>query len=106
MVQGNTYERMCALRFYRELPLHHPHFSHGIVEKDMKVLQLSSSQWKILVSAFSNISQAIILFALAALFVPETVGLAKNFSRFVALGYSICGLIMLGGAVILAKKGK
>ena len=38
-------------------------------------LKLSPSQWKLLASAFSNMSQAVMLFSAAASFVPEVVGL-------------------------------
>ena len=68
--------------------------------------KLTAAQWKLLASAFSNMSQAIILFSLAAFFVPEAVGLAKNFSRFVALMYFFGGLITLNMGVIMVKKGK
>ena len=53
--------------------------------------KLSTEQWKLLASAFSNISQAIILFSLAAFFVPETVGLPKEFPRIVAFSFFISG---------------
>lgn len=49
--------------------------------------KLSPQQWKLLAGAFSNISQAIILFALASFFVPEAVGLPRDFSRITALGF-------------------
>ena len=68
--------------------------------------KLSQNQWKLLSSAFSNISQAIILFSLAAFFVPETVGLSKDFSRLLAFGISIFGLFNLLVAVIIVKKGR
>lgn len=67
--------------------------------------KLTIAQWKLLASAFSNISQAIILFSLAALFVPETVGLSKDFSRLVAVLFLTSGLSTLGGAVIISRKG-
>lgn len=51
-------------------------------------------------------SQAIILFSLAAFFVPEAVSLPKDFPRVLALGFLICGLIILMAAVIIIKKGK
>lgn len=68
--------------------------------------RFSKSQWKIFASAVSNISQAIILFALAAFFVPETVGLGNDFSRIAAFFYFISGLLILLGAGILASKGE
>ncbi len=68
--------------------------------------KLLPRQWKLLASAFSNISQAIILFSAAAFFVPEAVGLAKNFSRGLAFAYLVCGLSLLAIGVIIAKKGK
>ena len=68
--------------------------------------KLSPNQWKLLSSAFSNMSQAIILFSLAAFFVPETVGLPKDFSQFKAFGISVFGLYILLIAVIITKKGR
>lgn len=68
--------------------------------------KLSQDQWKLLSGAFSNIGQAIILFSLAALFVPEAVGLSKNFSRFLAVGFLMFGLTTLYTAVIMSKRGK
>jgi len=35
--------------------------------------KLTAAQWKLLSSALSNIAQAIVLFSLAAFFVPEVV---------------------------------
>ena len=67
---------------------------------------LIKSQWKILASAFSNISQAVILFSFASFFVPETVGLQKDFSRFSATIFFLCGLTLLLIAVILGRKEK
>ncbi len=67
--------------------------------------RLSKEQWKLLASAFSNMSQATILFSAAAFFVPEAVGLAKDFSRGIALAFFAFGLTILLVAVILAKKG-
>lgn len=67
--------------------------------------KLVPKQWRLLATGFSNISQAIILFSLAALFVPETVGLLKEFSRSQALIYLLAGLILFGLGVILMKKG-
>lgn len=68
--------------------------------------RLTSYQWKLLASAFSNMSQAVMLFSLAAFFVPETVGLAKDFSRLVSFLFFVSGLIILTGAVILSNRGK
>ena len=51
--------------------------------------KLSKEQLKLLSSAFSNISLAIIIFSLASFFVPEVVGLSKDFSRLIALGFLI-----------------
>lgn len=55
----------------------------------LKGPKLVPSQWGLLASAFSNISQGVILFALAALFVPEVVNLTRDFSRITALGFLI-----------------
>lgn len=65
---------------------------------------LTPEQWKLLASACSTMSQAIILFALTAFFVPEVVNLSKDFSRLVALGALTLGLIILYGAVIIATQ--
>ena len=68
-----------------------------------KLFQLSPSQWETLVSAFSNISQAVILFSLAAFFVPEVVNLPHSFSKQFAIQTFLGGLIMLWGSVIIGK---
>lgn len=68
--------------------------------------RLSQEQWKLLSSAFSNISQAIILFSLAAFFVPEAVGLEKEFSRPTSTLFFIFGLTIFVIALIIIKKGK
>lgn len=72
----------------------------------MKALRLSPEQWKLLSGAFSNMGQAIILFSLAAFFVPETVGLSQDFSRDFSIGFLLSGLILLAAAVIIIKRGK
>lgn len=72
----------------------------------IKGLKLTATQWRLLSSAFSNIAQAIILFSLAAFFVPEVVGLTKDFSRLLALIYLLGGLLTLSFAVIIVQKGK
>ena len=68
--------------------------------------KLISSQWELIAKALSNIGQAIILFAFAALFVPETVGLSKDFSKVLAFGSFVVGLFILWNAVIIIKKGE
>lgn len=68
--------------------------------------KLNSAQWKLLASAVSNISQAIILFSFAAFFVPETVGLSRNFSQIVSVGIFISGLLTLLLAAIIVRRGK
>lgn len=68
--------------------------------------KFTSSQWKLLASAFSNIGQAVILFSFAALFVPEAVQLAGNFSQKLALEFFIGGLLIITAAVIIVRKGK
>ncbi len=75
----------------------------------MKILlqpRLSKAQWKLLASAFSNMAQAIVLFAGAAFFVSEAVGLQNTFSKSILLGFLGFGLTVLASAVILAKKGE
>lgn len=68
--------------------------------------KLTNTQWKLLASAFSNIGQAVILFSFAALFVPETVQLSKDFSQTLAVEFFIGGLLTLTAAVIIVRKGK
>lgn len=71
-----------------------------------KLFKLSPAQWKVLSSAFSNMGQAVILFAFAALFTPQTVNLSENFSKQFAILALIYGLLLLGVGVIIVKKGK
>lgn len=71
-----------------------------------KLFRLSPAQWKVLSSAFCNMGQAVILFAFAALFVPQTVNLSENFSKQFAILALIYGLLLLGVSVIIVKKGK
>lgn len=68
--------------------------------------KFTTAQWKLLASAFSNISQAVILFALAAFFVPEAVSLPGNFSQILAVGFLFGGLLMLAAGVIIVRKGR
>lgn len=68
--------------------------------------RLILNQWKLLASAISNISQAIILFGLAALFVPETLNLGNSFSKELASLILIGGLLLLIAAVIISKRGQ
>lgn len=70
------------------------------------LFKLTNPQWKLLASAISNISQGIILFSLAAFFVPEAVGLPRDFSQIIARNFLYGGLSLLLSAVILSKKGK
>lgn len=72
----------------------------------MKGLRLSPEQWRLLSGAFSNISQAIILFSAATFFVPEAVGLSTSFSKATAFIYFLGGLLTLAIGVILSNKGK
>lgn len=72
----------------------------------LKGPKLTLAQWEYLTNAFSNISQAIIIFSLAAIFVPEVVNLSGEFPQITALGYLAGGLISLGMGVIMSKKGK
>ncbi len=72
----------------------------------IKFFRLSNDKWQVLSSALSHIGQAIILFSLAALFVPEAVSLSKDFSRVFALIYLIGGLLILCIAVIIRDRGK
>jgi hypothetical protein len=71
-----------------------------------KYFQLNPSQWKVVSSAFSNISQAIILFSFAAFFVPQTVNLSENFSKTFAVLILFYGLLLMLAAVIISAKGK
>lgn len=72
----------------------------------LKGPKLSQEQWKLLSGAFSNIGQAIILFSLAAFFVPEAVGLEKEFSRLTSTLFFMFGLTIFVIALIMIKKGK
>lgn len=67
--------------------------------------KLTNAQWKLLASAFSNIGQAVILFSLAAFFVPEAVQLPKDFSKLTAFAFTISGWLIFAVAVIISKKG-
>ena len=67
-------------------------------------IKLHPSQWKRLTSALSTIGQAIVIFSLAAIFVPEAVGLPTDFSKIIGFIYLFCGLIIIVGVVILAIK--
>lgn len=68
--------------------------------------KLTIAQWKLLASAFSNMSQAVILFSMAAFFVPEAVSLPVNFSQVLAVGFLFGGLLMLAVGVIIIRKGR
>lgn len=68
------------------------------------LFKLLPRQWKLLATAFSNISQGIILFSLATLFVPEAVGLPKDFSPNKAFVFIISGFVVLAFSVILSRK--
>lgn len=68
--------------------------------------KLTPPQWKNLASAFSHMGQAIILFSLAAFFVPQTVSLPEDFSKGFAFFTFLGGLIPLFGSVIISKKEK
>lgn len=72
----------------------------------LKGPKLISNQWKMLSSAFSNMSQAIILFSLTAFFVPEAISLNKDYPHVNAIGFLFWGLFTLGIAVIISRKGK
>lgn len=67
-------------------------------------LHLSSQQWQMITSAIANISQAIILFALAACFVPETVNLQRNFSGQIATLFLVTGLLFFILGIIIRKE--
>lgn len=71
-----------------------------------KLFTLTKPQWKLLAGTISNISQGIVLFSLAAIFVPEVVSLKKDFSRTDGIFYLSDGLFLLIIALIIARKGK
>ena len=73
--------------------------------KPPQLFKQASSQWKLYGNAFSNIAQAIVIFSLAAIFVPEAVSLSRNFSQVFGVTCFIAGLILLYVAGILIKKG-
>ncbi len=68
--------------------------------------KLTHNQWKMLASAFSNISQAGIMFSIAAFFVPETVNLTKEFSHSTASLFLISSLFNLFASVKISERGK
>lgn len=68
--------------------------------------KLEPRQWDLLASAFSNISQGIVLFSLATIFIPEAAGLSKDFSKIVGVLFLFGGFIVLTAGVIIRKKGK
>lgn len=67
--------------------------------------KLTPKQWKLLASAFSNMGQAIILFSLAVIFVPEAVGLSNEYPKLFGVCYLISGLLLLRMSVIIANNG-
>jgi len=71
-----------------------------------KFLQLSPKQWKLLSSVFSNVGQAILLFAAAAFFVPRTVGLQETYSKINSSVFIVIGLLFIVVAVIIVDKEK
>ena len=68
--------------------------------------RFSPKQWSVLSSAISNLGQAIILFSLAAYFVPEAVQLKSEFPKVNALLMLFFGTIVLAGSVIITPKGE
>ena len=66
---------------------------------------LEKEQWKVIASTVTHIAEAILIFSLAAFFVPEAVGLEKDFSRIVVGLFFASGLTTLTIAVILTKRG-
>ncbi|MBI3282551.1 hypothetical protein HYZ70_00560 [Candidatus Curtissbacteria bacterium] len=68
--------------------------------------KLTPEQWKLLASVATNLSQAIVLFSLAAFFIPEAMNLPGDFSNLISLAYLSCGLILLAIGVTIIKKGK
>ncbi len=65
--------------------------------------RLATSQWKVITSALSNISQAIILFSLTAFFTPEAVNLNRDFSTQMAISFLFSGLLLFILGVIITK---
>lgn len=72
----------------------------------MRKFKLTPSQLKVVSSAFSNIGQAIVLFSLAAFFVPEAVGLIKDFSKLFAFLFFWSGWFFVLVGVIIAKRSE
>lgn len=70
----------------------------------VKLFHLTPARWRILASISSHIGQAVTLFSLAALFVPETVGLTRDFSKIFASRTLIAGLLLLVAAVIMTRE--
>lgn len=67
---------------------------------------LTPVRWKVLTSAFSNMSQAVILFSFAAFFAPKVVNLNENSSKELAIFAFVSGLLLLFAGVIMSEKGK
>lgn len=72
--------------------------------KSIPEFGLTPNQWKVLASASSNIGQGIILFALAAFFVPEAVGLPSSFPKDFSIKILLGGLILLISAIIMSRE--
>lgn len=71
----------------------------------IKWFKLTPTQWKVFGSGLSNISQAIILFSLAAFFVPRAVNLQEDFPKIFASIIFIWGLFLFVVSIIISKKG-
>jgi predicted membrane channel-forming protein YqfA (hemolysin III family) len=68
--------------------------------------KLTSNQWQVLYSAISHISQGVILFALGAIFVPQTVSLQDSYPKQFGIIIFTGGLILLLSAIIMSKDRK
>ena len=71
----------------------------------VQLFKLTPTQWKTFSSGLSNISQGIILFSLAAFFVPKAVNLDEDFSKQFATLSFIGGLLLFIVSIIISGKG-
>ncbi len=66
-------------------------------------LRLTPNQWRVLASALSNISQAVILFSFAAIFVPEAISLEKDFPKQLGIYALLSDLWLLLCAIMMSR---
>jgi len=67
--------------------------------------RLLPKQWRLYASGTSNVSQAIILFSLTAIFVPEAVSLSQDFPKLISVFYLLIGLMIFILSGIIMRRG-